>query len=183
MTPPTSKPNRPIWHPFPAAAVEVQDLGFATWGLAVGLGLELARPLEKPLLSTRLTGRSFAQRVIVGPALARVTWLTARLDGCAFNVALRRIVYARPCVAFEGGVVHATAEGIASPRDVHRPWLALGPFLELEAPILGPVRADVDLGLLFPLVQTQLVFDPGVPVERRMVVVPWGSLGFGFHFL
>lgn len=110
-------------------------------------------------------------------------WMAGlHLHGCLERALDRRApgpsrLWGALCVGFEGGVVHAVSEGIASPGQATGPWLA--PALQaIFGWVLTPfMRARLDVGLSVPVVRPEFRIVGLGPVHQIGPVS--GRLGLG----
>jgi hypothetical protein len=105
---------------------------------------------------------------------AVITWTVARADACP--IALPALpLHLTGCLRVEAGVLEAAGADIPSSRTASRAWLAAGPTLRAEVPIVGPLFADAEGSVLFRLTEDRFYFRPDFTVYR----VPLTGFGAG----
>jgi hypothetical protein len=113
-------------------------------------------------------------------ALARFTWLAARLSGC--RVWLARGFAVDGCGHVELGAVRATGQRIINQRDLTRLWLAAGLHAGGRVPIGARVFGLLQLGAALPIIRDRYIFAPNVAIHDTPFVTGWVVVGVGLQF-
>jgi hypothetical protein len=95
---------------------------------------------------------------------ARLTWATARIGACPLRWPARARVGLRPCLAFEGGVLHGRGSQTIHADTWTAPWLALDALVDWELVIGKYVTLGADGGATLPLYRSRFFF-AGSPEE------------------
>jgi hypothetical protein len=115
---------------------------------------------------------------------ARFDWLKAALSGCplAFGSDTLELL---PCASLEVGEVVGQgqkSDRITSPETNSAPWVAVGLFARLRAPLTRSVSLEFEAGPVVPLTRPQFEFSiPDLPVFRPPAVGLSAGLGLGFE--
>lgn len=136
--------------------------------------------LGAPSLRLSFT-RVVSDELVTDVGSAKLTWTWARLDACPWNAHAGRFEL-RPCAHVSGGFVDARVT-IAKPAPSREPWLAAGVHARVTALQLAPVLLEARLGVSFPFVRHDFVFDPETPVHRAPIAVIEAGIAGAVSFL
>jgi hypothetical protein len=111
---------------------------------------------------------------------ARFTVSAVQLDACPLRIGSDTVAL-RTCATAQWGALTGEGRNINTPLTSRRPWLALGPMLELEVRLSDALRWQVDLAGIVPLFRQQYTL--GLLPERIAMtpaISPWLSLGLTY---
>ena len=150
---PAAAPLRPP-RSFSFAAVALSVFGPANGaGLGGGAFVDLRwrpRGLFRPSLS--LGAAVVGERPSFGDAIgADLTWYLARFEFCPTRAGQGARLEVAPCVAVDGGAIHASGTGIAPVATDLRAWGAPGMAGKVGWRITERVRTELTASLLIPL--------------------------------
>jgi hypothetical protein len=114
---------------------------------------------------------------------ARLQWMTANVEACAFRLPLGAALSVVPCVPVEGGILSVTGTGIPNAVTQRRPWFTVGGLARLELALSARFLVEARAGLAVPLVSDTFYFLPNTDVFRPVGVVGSAGLGVGVRFL
>jgi hypothetical protein len=114
---------------------------------------------------------------------ARLQWMTANVEACAFRLPLSAAVSVVPCIPLEGGLLSVTGTGAPNTVTQQRPWFTVGGLARLELALSARFLVEARVGLAAPLVRDTFYFLPNTDVFRPPAVVGTGGLGVGVRFL
>ncbi len=184
---PPPPPSPPAGHRFAAA---IRAAGELRGGLAdaprpvgvIGLTVEDLRPRRfAPTAGIAVVGGGGG---MTGPRGSADLWLLGgRLSFCPLRL-LPAGVELRPCAAGEVGSVWARATTLVNPPSVRRPWLSAEATLSVRWPRRGRVFADLEAGVIVPLIRSAytFAFDPGQPLYAVPAVTARAAAGGGYRF-
>ena len=171
-------------------AVAIRGAGELRGGLAdaprpvgvIGLTVEDLRPRRfAPTAGIAVVGGGGG---MTGPRGSADLWLLGgRLSFCPLRL-LPAGAELRPCAAGEVGSIWARATTLVNPPSVRRPWLSAEATLSLRSPRRGRVFADLEAGVIVPLIRSAytFAFDPGQPLYAVPAVTARAAAGVGYRF-
>jgi hypothetical protein len=151
----------------------------ASWGVWGGFSAFAERPsVVAP--KVRLGASVTRSDVFDSAGPARFTVSAVQLDGCPFRLGSGAVAL-RTCITAQWGALSAEGRNVSDWLTSRRPWLALGPMLELEVPLSDALRWQVDLAGLGPLFRQQYTLGlPPEQIAKTPSISPWLSLGLTY---
>lgn len=172
--PPTRSPSAPVHFGAGVRPQIVTGIGpDPVFSLPVWLEL-----LRGPWLARLAFERTAIHDVPAGTGTAHWTWTVGRGEAC-FRSRLARSWDGVGCGFFEAGLVRAGAEGVASPRDAARTWMATGPMIALDWSPAPALFVELAAGLRVPITRDRFYILPDTTVHRPPAVAPFAGLGIG----
>lgn len=107
-------------------------------------------------------------------------WTAAR-GGFCWNLDPESL-WAELCADLDVGALRARASEVARASAARRLWLGAGGHVGMAYPKHARVFAQLQAGLLAPLVRDRIYLTPGATVSTTQVAVPWVALGLGWRF-
>jgi hypothetical protein len=158
------------------------------WAPGGGAFVDLASPASgalAPSFRVTLLGAT-ADPTFIGGVGARITWLTARAEGCPGRLSVGSLSVTA-CLDLDAGVLLSEGTGLTSAASKQRPWIVPGALGRVSWPSREGPWVEGTAGIAFPLERYSFYYQhspaPGASEVSR--VAPVGAelgLGAGYRF-